>query len=128
MEYEQHIRKKTEIYIGLAAEDAFKKGSLDETGTNTFFNICCSFYIELIKQIMKRFNIYDPTWIIASMMDPRSLNQLTDFKQVTNHFTSFTFGDGDAQQLKNEFLKIRMLILRGEISLNDKDGVENCWR
>lgn len=83
--------------------------------------------MELIKQVMKRFDLDDPVLKMSSLMDPRTLDKLTDLKQIKKQFPNFS-NDKNDQELENEFRELRVLVLQDEISFEDKEDIETCWR
>ena len=85
-DFEDHILPRQKIYVGLAAEESIASGGMDEVRKKTFRDICCSFYVELFKQVRKRFNFNDST---LKMMNPLTLERLPDLSQVLQEFPSF---------------------------------------
>nr|XP_029727988.1 uncharacterized protein LOC115266161 [Aedes albopictus] len=63
-DFEENILPLHSIYVGLAAEESIKTGGMDEQRKKTFKEICRNFYVELVKQVKKRFNFNEPTFKI----------------------------------------------------------------
>lgn len=120
-------KKKSEIYIGLPADELLKTGILDEPRKEAFYSICCNFYIELIKQITKRFNLNDPILKLASKIDPKNLDKLTDFNSILKQFPTF-YGTGTEQSIENEFRELKASLLCNTIQLEETDDMATSWQ
>ena len=125
-DFEDHILPRQKIYVGLAAEESIASGGMDEVRKKIFRDICCSFYVELFKQVRKRFNFNDSTLKMSAMMNPLTLERLPDLSQVLQGFPSF-YAEKNRQELENKIRDLKMKLICKEVKIDASLGTEECW-
>lgn len=116
------LKLKNEIYVGLAADNAIKTGSLDGSKLKTFYDVCCNFYIELVKQLLKRFDPDASVLKTSAVVNPRNMVKLRDLSQIIEQFPHI-MEDGQEQELENEYKQMRLTVIPEEIDFEEHDNM-----
>nr|XP_029734554.1 uncharacterized protein LOC115269891 [Aedes albopictus] len=123
-DFEKYLKTGDKIYVGLAAEEALK--SMDIERAKHFRGICRSFFVELVRQLQKRFDLDDTVLKAAAMLNPRNISNLSSIRVILEAFPGCY--DGDSQALENEFRALKLKISRNEVTVAKNEHVQDWWK
>lgn len=135
--FELFLAAPEDIYVGIDATEA--ESDLDDARKLTFKSICRAFYVELVKQILKRFvtkgvtftylhlkdmgacyrfDFNDPVFKTATMVNPQTFVTLRNLHELFQQFPSF-ITTGDKQTVENEFQRLKANLIENKITTVD---------
>ncbi|XP_058456718.1 uncharacterized protein LOC131434088 [Malaya genurostris] len=108
-DFENFIKSPEEIYVGVEANQVEK--SIEQYKKLIFKSICRDFYIELVKQILKRFDFTNPIIKTAASLNPQTFMELPNLNESMIQFPRFLEGI-DKQELDNEFRRLKISVTK----------------
>lgn len=103
---------ENDIYLGIFAQELLSKSKLNESKKKEITKNCTNFYIELCKQIFKRFS-FENNFKNLSLLNPDSImtqknNSILDLVNEFPHFIN----QNEKQELDSEFRELTFLNLK----------------
>ncbi|CAH0715749.1 unnamed protein product, partial [Brenthis ino] len=120
------------VYLGVLATESLQKlknnSQVPETDVNMFLITCRSFYVELAKQSLQRFDFKDSLFNFIDLVNP-SVAQSFTFKSLKPIFVRFPvlYDYYNMQEVDDEWRE-HALLDHESYDLHPSDGAEEYWR
>lgn len=113
-----------EIYVGAKSEIILLEKSVSDNEIKNFKVSCLHFYVELCKEIIKRFKFYDPVLNFAQNLDPEVIT--VSPSSITPMYVKFNSvcKDLDIEQLSTEW---RSIATNDMLLKNVDKPIEEFW-
>lgn len=120
--------KFDEVYLGLLVKELISKSKLNKSEINIIINSCVNFYIELVNQILKRFDFELKSYKSLIMISPYKImnNDNNSFMEILKEFPMLI--SEKKQDLDTEFRELKFLNFEKMFEGIPEINLETFWK